>query len=180
MSQENSSSMYILHINVASSSNRGRVRERNEDAVALYAPSDQTLLEYFGHLYLLADGVGGHAAGEVASRLAVETITSVYYDQNASRESVTDEASSDGALMHSQDMYEDIALPRKQLQQAFLVAHKRILQEAAIKPEYSGMATTCVAAVVKGTHLLIAHVGDSRAYLLHTTEVPPEHKLPRW
>lgn len=173
MSQENSANMDTLHINAASSSNRGRVREQNEDAVALYIPSDQTLLEHLGHLYLLADGAGGHAAGEVASRLAVETIASVYYDQNTVRASVTGNASSGATQMHPQDVYEDRTLLRKRIQQAFLAAHTRLLQEATVKPEYSGMATTCVAAVVKGKHLLIAHVGDSRAYLLHTTEAPP-------
>ncbi len=173
MSQKSSSGMSALRVSAASSSNRGRVREQNEDTIALYEPSDQILLEQLGYLYLLADGAGGHAAGEVASRLAVETIASVYYDQNTVRASITGNASSGNTQMHPQDVYEDIALPRKRIQQAFLAAHTRILQEAAVKPEYSGMATTCVAAVVKGTHLLIAHVGDSRAYLLHTTEAPP-------
>jgi protein phosphatase len=173
MSQENSSGRYALHVSAASRSDRGRVREQNEDTLALCEPSDQMIVEQLGYLYLLADGAGGHAAGEVASRVAVETIASVYYDQGIIRESVTDEASSGAPLKHSQDKHEGLALPRKRIQQAFLAAHMRILQEAATKHEYSGMATTCIGAVVKGTQLLIAHLGDSRAYLLHTKEAPP-------
>ena len=56
-----------------------------------------------------------------------------------------------------------------QIQQAFFAAHTRIRELANLKREYAGMATTCIAAVVKGTQLLIAHAGDSRAYLIHTS-----------
>jgi len=59
-----------LHSTAASGSDTGRVREHNEDAIALCEPSHQTLLAQLGRLYLLADGAGGHAAGEVASRIS--------------------------------------------------------------------------------------------------------------
>ena len=70
-----------LRVIAAGLSDIGRVRERNEDAIAICEPLDQILSAQFGWLYLLADGAGGHghAAGEVASKLAVETIAAAYY-----------------------------------------------------------------------------------------------------
>src|SRR5579871_3756917 len=65
-----------IRVDAASCSDTGRMRTQNEDAVALCEPPDQERLARLGRLYLLADGAGGHAAGEVASRLAVETIAS--------------------------------------------------------------------------------------------------------
>ncbi len=77
--QKVSSRTTMLSISAAGSSDNGLIREQNEDAIALCEPPDQLQAERLGRLYLLADGAGGHAAGEVASRLAVETIASVYY-----------------------------------------------------------------------------------------------------
>jgi serine/threonine protein phosphatase PrpC len=68
-----------LLISAASCSEIGRVRELNEGTLALSDLLPEKMTE--GYLYLLADGAGGHAAGEVASRVAVETIFAAYYDQ---------------------------------------------------------------------------------------------------
>src|SRR6266567_8501770 len=68
-----------LQVRAAGRSDTGRVREQNEDAIALCEPPGKALLATLGRLYLLADGAGGHAAGEVASKTAVETIAAVYY-----------------------------------------------------------------------------------------------------
>jgi PPM family protein phosphatase len=91
-------------------------------------------------LYVLADGMGGAKAGERASRLAVDTVS----------ESILQAESRDS--------------------QALLVAveeaNKRVLDAAANDPELEGMGTTLVAALEAGSELLIASVGDSRAYLL--------------
>src|SRR5437660_12924662 len=101
MHQQNASLEAIgLHISAAGCSDRGRVREHNEDAIACCEPPDQTLLAQLGRLYLLADGAGGHAAGEVASRLAVETIAAVYYDQIASGNAVENVFQSQGVVKH--------------------------------------------------------------------------------
>lgn len=139
-----------LQITVASCSDIGRVREHNEDALALCDPWHEPAAQQYGCLYLLADGAGGHAAGEVASRVAVETIFTAYYDQQ-----------------------EKGTLPDR-LQRAFELAHTNIRQLASQHQEYAGMVTTCIAAVVEDTRLWIAHVGDSRAYLLSAgpTAVP--------
>ncbi len=155
-----------LHVRVASRSDIGRVRKHNEDAIALCEPSDQTLLAQLGRLYLLADGAGGHAAGEVASQVAVETIAATYYDQRTSTHQVENVSQSEGEVSHLHGLPSDLVVPIRQIQQAFLAANTRIGELATLKREYAGMATTCIAAVVKDAQLLIAHIGDSRAYLI--------------
>ncbi len=134
-----------LHLSVAGHSEIGRLLERNADALALYDLSDVDQAERWGRLYLLADGIGSHPGGEIASRIAVETIPATYYHR------------SNGDS------------PLGRLQQAFFAAHTRIHEFAAQHPEYTGMATTCTAVVIKGTRLWIAHVGDSRAYLIRAS-----------
>lgn len=175
MLQKNSSHIGMLHISAAGSTDRGRVREHNEDAIALCEPLEQSLVQQLGSLYLLADGVGGHAAGEVASHLAIDTIASVYYGQTTVQESaVANTLSRHGERQaHEQRAISDMDRARSRIQQAFLTAHRRLLQEAALHPVYSGMATTCVSAIVKDTRLLIAHIGDSRAYLIKSTASNP-------
>jgi serine/threonine protein phosphatase PrpC len=134
-----------LQLHVAGHSETGRLRDHNADAFALYHLSDPRQAEQLGRLYLLADGTGSHAAGQVASRIAIETIPAVYYDQNAGD------------------------APLRRLQQAFFAAHSRISEFAAFHPEYAEIATTCTAVVVRDTRIWIAHIGDSRAYLVHTS-----------
>lgn len=91
-------------------------------------------------LYLVADGMGGAQAGETASKLASETVWEIVY-QNAG------------------------AVTPEMLVNAFEEANRRILAAASANPEMEGMGTTLVAAVDTGRELLIASVGDSRAYL---------------
>jgi serine/threonine protein phosphatase PrpC len=158
-----------LHVDAASCSDVGRVRRQNEDVVALCEPPDRERLSSLGRLYLLADGAGGHAAGEVASRLAVETIASVYYRREVPGKQKTQALGREhSAALHQQGL-QDLALPRSRLIKAFDAAHRRIRRLAALQFDYAGMITTCLAVVVKGAHLLVAHVGDSRAYLLRSS-----------
>ncbi len=169
MNQRNSSPGGItLSVSAAARSDVGRVREHNEDTIALCEPPDQARLSQFGRLYLLADGAGGHAAGEIASRLAVETIAAVYYDQAAFRELDKEMFHSRDVLKRLNNSFSDLDVPILQLQRTFFAAHTRLRKLATLKPEYAGMATTCIAAVVKNAHVAIAHVGDSRAYLIHS------------
>ncbi|GAC1311304.1 MAG: Stp1/IreP family PP2C-type Ser/Thr phosphatase [Ktedonobacteraceae bacterium] len=158
-----------LRISAASCSDTGHVREHNEDWVALCEPPDQMVLAQLGRLYLLADGAGGHAAGEVASRVAVETIAATYYDRTAPRPSFENVSQEKGVVSHLHGPLDDLALPLRHIQHAFFAAHTRIRELATLKQEYAGMITTCLAAVVKGPQFLIAHVGDSRAYLIHSS-----------
>jgi serine/threonine protein phosphatase PrpC len=91
-------------------------------------------------LYLVADGMGGAQAGEHASRLAAETVREII-------EQAPSPASPDALV------------------DAFAEANNRVMKEAAEHPEMEGMGTTLVAAVTGGKHMLVASVGDSRAYL---------------
>lgn len=167
MQRQNSSSQgATLRIHAASGSDIGRVRTHNEDAIVLCQPQDQAERTQFGWLYLLADGAGGHAAGEIASQLAVETIAATYYAQSAPQHATETTCSAQGKVSHPHGPLADLSIPTMQIQRAFFAAHRHIREVARLKQEYMGMITTCIAAVVKGSHLLIAHVGDSRAYLI--------------
>src|SRR5260370_14421781 len=108
-----------LHVRVASCSDRGRVRKHNEDAIALCEPSDQTLLAQLGRLYLLADGAGGHAAGEVASQVAAETIAATYYDQRTSAHPVENVSQSPAEVSHLHGLPLDLPVPLRQFQSRF-------------------------------------------------------------
>lgn len=169
MYQQNSASEGAeLRITAAGCSDVGRVREHNEDTIALCEPPDQARFARLGRLYLVADGAGGHLAGEVASHIAVETIAAVYYDQTASPHSLESMSQAQGVVKQLHGPLRDLDLPLLHIQQAFFAAHTRLHELATLNHEYTGMATTCIAAVMKGTRLLIAHVGDSRAYLIRT------------
>jgi PPM family protein phosphatase len=119
---------------------RGLVRELNEDAVAWITPQDDDVAASHGSLALVADGMGGHAAGEVASALAADTIRRVYYDLKG-------------------------PVP-KVLEMAFTTANRAILDYVADHPDCKGMGTTCTVLVFRDGKAWLAHVGDSRAYLL--------------
>ncbi len=118
----------------------GLVRERNEDAVAWIRPQDENVANSQGSLALVADGMGGHAAGEVASALAADTIRRVYYDLNG-------------------------PVP-KVLAMAFSAANRAILDYAEEHPDCKGMGTTCTVLAFRDDQAWLAHIGDSRAYLL--------------
>lgn len=137
----------------------GRVRDHNEDVFSLAEPdSEQTAQR--GFLAAVADGMGGHERGEVASQLAIETLFASFYAEGAGP------AAGDMAAL---------------LQQAFKNANTRIMEEA-INGESGGgsMGTTMVAAAVVGENLTIANVGDSRAYLVRAeqaTQITRDHSL---
>ncbi len=130
-----------LRLDVAQLTDVGRKREHNEDNMAYVIPKDLQVMAVKGALFIVADGMGGHAAGEVASEIAVDTVSNVYY----------------------MDDNEDVAGP---LLQAIKRANSAIHQRAAENMLRSGMGTTCVAAVLRGNMAYISNVGDSRAYLI--------------
>jgi len=121
---------------------RGRVRPTNEDCFAIH--------EQLG-LCVIADGMGGHNAGEVAARLAVDAIV-----EFVSARDETWPFGYDPAL----------SVPGNLLRTAVHLANVRILETAMSNARYGGMGTTVVAALVVDGRLSIAHVGDSRLYLL--------------
>ena len=121
----------------------GRVREHNEDTIATDA--DVGLL-------VLADGMGGYNAGEVASGIAVKTIT------NLVREGLARED------LGSIDRGTGLSRPTIVLRDAITRANKIIYQTARSQAECEGMGTTVVAALFYDNRISIAHVGDSRLY----------------
>jgi PPM family protein phosphatase len=118
----------------------GCVREINEDSICYVKPGDPAKLAGKGLLAIVADGMGGHSAGEVASNLAVETISHAYYD-----------GTSDA---------------RSSLKQAFLKANQMIYEASLGEAGLKGMGTTCTALVLQNGSAIAAHVGDSRLYLV--------------
>ena len=130
-----------LRLDVAQLTDVGRKRPHNEDNMAYVIPKDGQVMAKKGALFIVADGMGGHAAGEVASEIAVDTVSSIYY----------------------QDENDDLALS---LMNAIKRANALIHQRAAENMLRSGMGTTCVSAVLRGDIAYVANVGDSRAYLV--------------
>ncbi|GAC1627238.1 MAG: Stp1/IreP family PP2C-type Ser/Thr phosphatase [Candidatus Acidiferrum sp.] len=124
----------------------GLLRTNNEDSFRILEPLN---------LFVLSDGMGGEAHGEIASALAVETI--VKYCMDSKNDS--------GATLHGQPdaKWSD---KTKRLQSAVHLANDKICQSAEQNPEQRGMGATVTAAWIDGAKLSLAHVGDSRAYLL--------------
>lgn len=123
----------------------GPVREQNEDYF---------FIEEEGGLFLLADGMGGHAAGEIAARIAVETSRDVILGTIDPEETRLDRLVAD-----TTDML------RERMRYAMNQASTRIRQSAAEHPAWAGMGTTLVACLIEDGMAHIAHVGDSRIYL---------------
>lgn len=129
-----------LRVLTAMLSDVGCHRAINEDSGKIVHPGDPGELARKGILAVVADGMGGHEAGEVASRMAVETLSRVYY---ASPEE-----------------------PGAALAAGFRAANREIRAVAAQRPGLKGMGTTCSAVAVAGESVCAAHVGDSRIYLV--------------
>ena len=128
-----------LHVTVLS--DLGNIRTNNEDTGMFYKVADEQVIRAKGYLLLVADGMGGHNAGEVASRMAGEIISREYF-KHANNAGV-----------------------ERNLANAFTLANKTIFEKARADKSLSGMGTTCTALVVIGETVYYAHVGDSRAYI---------------
>ena len=122
----------------------GPVRTVNEDAFLVDA--DQ-------HLYAVADGMGGHNAGEVASSLALEALSGFVR-----------RSSSDTDLSWPYGVLPDLSFLANRLRTALHLANRRVFRAAESHDDYTGMGTTVVAALIDGTRAVVAHVGDSRIY----------------
>ena len=128
-----------MRIEVGAATDIGRVREVNEDSYLVEAP-----------LYAVADGMGGHKGGDVASSLALETVEAMFRD-------------GDGTLAD-------------QVREANRAVHERSIADQKVR----GMGTTLTAVTIEGTDARFVHVGDSRAYLLRAgdlRQVTSDHTL---
>ncbi len=137
----------------------GRVREHNEDTIA--ADCDIGLL-------VVADGMGGYNAGEVASGIAVKTIVSLV------------QAAVEREDLRIDDPATGMSRPSIVLKDAIHRANKIIYQTAKTQPQCEGMGTTVVSALFFDNRIAIAHVGDSRLYRLRNDrfeQVTQDHSL---
>ncbi len=130
-----------MRVAVQAATDVGLRRESNEDHFALWIPEDAGERERRGALLLVADGMGGAKAGEVASRVAVETVVRGY------RESTAEE-------------------PIEALRGAVEAANQAVHDLSRAQSDLRGMGTTCTAVVVRSHDVSVVHVGDSRAYLV--------------
>lgn len=125
----------------------GLVRPINEDSFACIPPN----------FYMVADGMGGHLAGEIASQIAVETVKNYIFEN-------MDRANSCEHL----------------LEKAIVEANKQILTKANSDDSYKGMGTTITSALINDDTVVWAHIGDSRLYLVRNnmlTQLTRDHSL---
>jgi PPM family protein phosphatase len=138
----------------------GRVRTNNEDCFRIVAPL---------HLFVLSDGMGGEAHGEVAAALAVETVVK-HCEEALDNPAVTLFGQQQAAWSEK----------TKRLSSAAHLANTKIFTSAQRNAEQQGMGATLTAAWIDGSKLSIAHVGDSRAYLLrggNLQQLTSDHSL---
>ncbi|MGB9594623.1 MAG: Stp1/IreP family PP2C-type Ser/Thr phosphatase [Anaerolineae bacterium] len=142
------------HTRTALACDIGRKRRNNEDYVLACEPEAPSLQQSKGHLYIVADGIGGGAGGEIASRFAALAVVFHYYDSPAS--------------------------PSRSLHLAIGRANASLYRYAHTHGKFATMGTTIVCAAIHDDHLYVAHVGDSRAYLLRDALPQPlteDHNL---
>ncbi|MEO5999183.1 MAG: Stp1/IreP family PP2C-type Ser/Thr phosphatase [Chitinophagaceae bacterium] len=140
-SDPGSTKLNSADIKVIIKTDMGNVRTNNEDSASFFRIADENIIREKGYLLIVADGMGGHLAGEVASKMAVDITSEEYF--KATNNSKTE----------------------KILAKSFSVSNKKIFQLASSNDQYKGMGTTNTALVILGQSIYYAHVGDSRAYL---------------
>jgi protein phosphatase len=134
-----------LQVSAAMLSHVGCVRSSNEDCVIYSVPDESGPGGAHGVLALVADGMGGHAAGEVASQIATQTIHYLFYRQ-------------------LQPVPEALA-------EGIAAANLAIHERGQNDPDCAGMGTTCTAIVLRDNQIWLGHVGDSRAYLVRKGKI---------
>ena len=129
----------------------GRKRKTNEDYFCVNDGEG---------LYVVADGMGGHAAGEVASQIAVETMEELVKLTNTDQDTTWPFG-----------IDEKLTLNGNRLKTSIRFANRRVLEKTRERADYEGMATTVVAVLIGGDQADIAHVGDSRLYLIREGKI---------
>jgi protein phosphatase len=146
----------LILVSAASQTDQGRRRRRNEDSLLVLEDH---------HLFVVADGMGGHAGGDVASKMAVETIGEAFKKNN-----------------FVGDPYPDVPRRGGELATAIQMANKAIFEHARANAAYQGMGTTVVSARFSPNkqRLYVGHVGDSRCYRLRNkqlTQITTDHTM---
>jgi protein phosphatase len=133
----------MLEVEYAELTDLGVVRQNNEDCLGRFVPATPELARSHGWLFVLADGVGGQAQGEIASRLAVQTLTEGFWKAAATE-------------AHTSLLPKLVQSANSEIFQAGLAANTG----------GSGMASTVVACALRFDRAIVSHVGDSRCYLV--------------
>jgi serine/threonine protein phosphatase PrpC len=144
-----------MTILVRAATDLGLRRQNNEDSYGCWLADDPDELARRGLLLAVADGMGGSKGGEVASRITIETLLHDY--RSAAGTDVADN-----------------------LRAAVTSANRLVYREGQAHPDLAGMGTTCTAAVLRGREITVAHVGDSRAYVVRggrTRQLTHDHSL---
>lgn len=136
-----------MTLEIAGQSHVGTVRKSNQDVIAWQAADDQQAA-----ILVVADGMGGYQGGEIASRLAADAMMECLAPE-LEKAGRGGPGNGEGSI-------------QERLQAAFTMANERVLERRALDPELARMGTTLVAAWLDGSQAHIAHVGDSRCYLL--------------
>ncbi len=137
-------------LNVAQLTDIGRKRESNEDNMISVIPDDTQIMRKKGALFVVADGLGGHTKGAVASEMVIKHVREAYY----------------------RDEGDDIAASLRQaVEHASALIYAANQNQAQPPDQEHSMGSTCVAAVLKGDTLYVANVGDSRAYIVRNGQV---------
>lgn len=139
-----------MRVDYAGDTHVGMKRDHNEDNL-LILPEE--------NLFVIADGMGGHASGEIASKLAVDTIRQFFLD-----------SSQDEEITWPFEYDPQLDYPSNRLVTAIRLANLRIYQSSLANLQFRGMGTTIVAAYLASGNLYIAHAGDSRCYLMRQHE----------
>jgi protein phosphatase len=148
-----------MKIRYAAKTDVGMKRTHNEDYFSLIEDEQ---------LFIVADGMGGHASGEVASKMAADAVSEFY--QRTKDEDATWPYKMDRQLSYIEN----------RLVCGIKLANYRIFEAASRDLRYKGMGTTIVAALINGEKIYIAHVGDSRAYRLRNgaiQQITRDHSL---
>jgi serine/threonine protein phosphatase PrpC len=127
---------------------------------------DNYLINEELNLFVVADGMGGHAGGEYASAIAVNTVEEVVADLEIKPEAT--------------DLTDPVDVMRDRITQAIRLAGRRIFEKARQQPEFHGMGTTAVVLVLRAGNAYVAHVGDSRVYRLRDgviEQITEDHSL---
>lgn len=129
---------------VIGKSDIGKVRDNNEDSFYIH----NSKKSIFPNIYIVADGMGGHNAGEIASSLSIEYFLQYINDCNTNQNNIL-----------------------KLMVEATMFSNEKVYSLSLSKKHLNGMGTTFTCATVFENEIFIAHVGDSRAYLLTQTEI---------
>lgn len=138
--------LWEQQIEFASLSDTGLRRQNNQDSCAMIVETDRDGWNRNGHLFIVADGMGGHAVGELASKIAVDTLPLTYRKQR------------------------DVSMADA-LRNAMEAANDAIHERGSLNREFARMGTTCSALVLGPEGALIGHVGDSRVYRVRNGQI---------